>query len=91
MNIDQPAVKGLSDLARIAISDQEAKIFAEQLPQILDYMAQLQKVDVRVVPDLTARAMNLRPDQADASLVIDQLLQAAPDHQDQWWKVKPVL
>lgn len=42
MQID---IKHLAKLARLSLTDEEEKMMAEQLPQILDYVGKLQEVD----------------------------------------------
>ncbi|MEK7459049.1 MAG: Asp-tRNA(Asn)/Glu-tRNA(Gln) amidotransferase subunit GatC [Patescibacteria group bacterium] len=38
-------IKHLAKLARLSLTDDEEKMMAEQLPQILDYVGKLQEVD----------------------------------------------
>lgn len=46
MDID---IKHLAKLARLSLTDEEEKMMAEQLPQILEYVGKLQEVDTTSV------------------------------------------
>ncbi len=80
----------LGRLARLDFSPEMKQQFAAQLPRILDYVGQLQAVQVEAAAPTPAPVVQLRADQADVSRVVDQILAEAPERQDRFWKVKSV-
>lgn len=68
-------------LARLALSDEEAGLFARQLGDILAYAEQIAAVDTSNVPP-TGHVLNaapLREDRVQPSLSRDEALASAPD------------
>ncbi len=95
--MDIPAVKHIAQLSRLQISEKETECFAGELSSILAHVSELESVDTKGVPvtgsggvahnvfraDETARA-------ADAELSF-ALVNAAPDKEDGYVKVKAIL
>lgn len=87
-------VKRVAKLARLAISDDEARRTQAQMDAILGYMAELDALDVRdVEPTFHAVPMDapLRPDVPGRSLPIDEALAAAPQPEAGGFAVPKVL
>ena len=49
MHVDQATVRRIALLARIKITDEEAKALEKELSGILDWVKQLDEVDTRVL------------------------------------------
>ncbi len=61
MTIDIATVTKIASLARLKVDDADKPLLAEQLSNILDFVAQLDEVDVtHVAPMTSAHAMTLR-------------------------------
>jgi aspartyl-tRNA(Asn)/glutamyl-tRNA(Gln) amidotransferase subunit C len=97
-------VKKLSELARINLSDQELEQFSKELGSILHYVEQLNEVTVPEIsvkkPEHIAHRNVMREDSPrpdDSPLVTakqahgEALVDAAPDHQGGFVKVKKIL
>ncbi|MEK7139660.1 MAG: Asp-tRNA(Asn)/Glu-tRNA(Gln) amidotransferase subunit GatC [Patescibacteria group bacterium] len=88
-------VEHIAALARLALTDQEKQLFAEQLSGILAYIEQLQAVDTTAVPP-TAQVSGLidvaRPDVVAASDAATRaaILTAVPQRAGDFIKVKGV-
>jgi aspartyl-tRNA(Asn)/glutamyl-tRNA(Gln) amidotransferase subunit C len=84
----------LAHLARLELTPVEIEEFSGQLGAILDYMAQLQSLDMQDVPP-TAHAVDtanvLRPDQPVPSTLAEALLAAAPAPEDHFFRVPQIL
>ncbi len=92
--IDESEVRHIAHLARLKPSDDEVRLFAEQLSAVLSYMEQLNEVDVTDVPP-TAHALPvhnvLREDVARPSFTPDQALANAPQRDGSFFAVPKVL
>lgn len=75
-------VERIAQLARLALTTEEKRLFTRQLADILTYVEQLRDVDTSGVP-ATSHALNasriLREDDVTPSLPRDEALAAAPD------------
>lgn len=75
----------VAQLARLHLTPEEERLFGAQLGQVLEYMAQLNRLDVSQV-EPTAHAVPLanvtRPDTVQPSLPVEQALQNAPAQAD---------
>jgi len=87
-------VKHVAKLARLALSEGEMTRFGSQLGSILDYVAQIGKVDVAGVEPM-AHALPLsnvlREDVVTPSLPVEKTLQNAPDTDGPFFKVPKVI
>ncbi len=87
-------VKRVAKLARLALSDEDARTMQAQMDAILGYMAELDALDVsNVTPTFHAVPMNapLRADVVARSLPIDEALAAAPEAEAGGFAVPKVL
>jgi aspartyl-tRNA(Asn)/glutamyl-tRNA(Gln) amidotransferase subunit C len=92
--IDRETVKHVAKLARLGLTEEEVDVFASQLSVILENIAKLQEVDVSGVSP-TAHASRLsnimRADIPQPSYPPEVLLANAPEREDNYLKVPPVL
>jgi len=92
--IDRAMVEHIAELAKLALSEDEVALFAEQLSDVLDYAERLQELDTEAIPP-TASVLPLRnvlrPDVAQPSLPREQALANAPDTADGQFRVEPIL
>ncbi len=85
-------VDHLAKLARVSLSKDESEQFSKQLPEILDFVDQLQDAKVTDQPETnTVSQEQLRDDiEGGDSLTLDQLKKLAPQWQDNQVVVPPV-
>lgn len=98
MQIDQKTVKHIANLARIDIKDAELDTMAAQLSRIIDFMEQLNEVDIDGVQDQPAvmpMALKMREDTATDGLnggdKAAQVLSNAPLAQEGFFAVPKVV
>jgi aspartyl-tRNA(Asn)/glutamyl-tRNA(Gln) amidotransferase subunit C len=87
-------VEEIAKLARLALSDEEKRMFQDQLSAILDYVEALQALDTDDVPPTTSAVPLdnvMRADEVRPSLPVEDALANAPDHADDSFRVKPIL
>ena len=89
-------VRRIARLARISITKQEEESLRKELSSVLDFVAELERVDITgVMPHTsgTDRDTVMRPDElVDTSLEggADDLMAQVPDVRDRWVRVKNV-
>jgi aspartyl-tRNA(Asn)/glutamyl-tRNA(Gln) amidotransferase subunit C len=87
-------VEHIAELARLQLTDEEKIRYCEQLSAILDYFAQLQTLDTSTIPPtssvLPPRSV-LREDESRPGLKVEELLQNAPEVEDNQFRIPPVL
>ncbi len=87
-------VQHIADLARLGLTRDEVVHYRDQLAQILDYAAVLQKVDTSAIPP-TATVLPLRnvmrDDEVEPSLPREDVLGNAPDAFDGYFRVRAIL
>ena len=94
MAITQQEVLKVAKLARLALSDAEVAQQTEQLGKILAHVEALKKVDTsKVEPMITAASSGnvFRPDVARPGLTREDALASAPAHDDEFFRVPPVI
>ena len=65
MAVDEATVRRIAKLARISVTDEEAKAYQGEISTILDWVEQLNEVDVEGVEPMTSvveMSMNMRDD-----------------------------
>ena len=87
-------VRKVAKLARLDLPEEQVEKYTSQLEKILDYVAQLEKVDTKdVLP--TTRAVEevnvLREDQAKKTSVREELLDLAPQREGDFVRVPKIL
>ncbi len=90
MDISSTQVHQLATLARLELTDQEVQQLVAQLPKIVDYVSQLQKIDTTVVAETVRPTLSLRPDQVQVSTAHDAIIDQAPEREGNNWKVEAV-
>lgn len=93
--IDKKKVEEIAYLARLNLSEKDVEKYQKELSAILGYIETIQKVDTKNV-EPTAQVTGLsdvwRVDKKHPSkLSRDEVLSNAPERQDGYIKVKPVL
>ena len=92
MAIDKETVEYVSRLAKIRLNEKELGEYTNQLDDILDHIKVLEGVDTKgVEPQYGTIQTVVREEKIAASLEQSQVLQNAPDTEDEYIKVKPVL
>jgi len=94
VKIDQKIVNHVARLARLDLSEQERIRYAEQLERILEYFAKLDELDTtEVEPTSHVIAMTnvFREDVVGTPLPREAVLAGAPDQEDGFFKVPPVI
>lgn len=87
-------VRHIARLARLRLTDEEERRYAEQLSAILDYAERLKRVETSDVPPTTGvqdLQAPLRPDTPRPSLPRDRALANAPASADGMFLVPPIL
>jgi aspartyl-tRNA(Asn)/glutamyl-tRNA(Gln) amidotransferase subunit C len=92
--IDRAEVRKVANLARLNITEAEEVAFTTQLNSILDYFEQLNELDTTdVLP--TTRAIETsnitRADQVIPFPYKEELLQAAPEQQGDFFRVPKII
>ncbi len=93
--ISQDEVKKISQLARIAISEEEAKRYATDLSNILAFVDKLKSVDtekVAPIDHISGTKNRLRPDAVKeaANTTKAEIIKNFPSKKDRFNKVKAV-
>ena len=92
--ISNDQVKHVANLARLAITEEEAEKFTKQLDAIITFAEQLNELDTsNVEPTYHVLKMNnvFREDMKQEGLPREEVLKNAPDHQDGQIKVPPIM
>lgn len=94
MSLTIEEVEHIAELARLKLSQAEKNRYREQLSDILDYAARLQRVDTSGIPPtssvLPERSV-LRQDIPRPGLTHEELLKNAPEADEGQFRVPPVL
>tara|TARA_Y100000589_G_C26664359_1_gene431273 strand:+ start:231 stop:539 length:309 start_codon:yes stop_codon:yes gene_type:complete len=92
--ITEQQVRKVAELARLRLSDNQARLQALQIEKILDYINQLEKIDTNDVP-CTTRAIEvinvLRKDENKKFEERDDLLDLAPAREKDFFKVPKII
>ncbi|MUG98688.1 Asp-tRNA(Asn)/Glu-tRNA(Gln) amidotransferase subunit GatC [Scytonema sp. UIC 10036] len=92
--IDREQVRKVALLARLELTPEEEEQFTTQLGDILDYVQQLNALDVTDVPP-TTRAIDVsnvtRPDRLQPYSDREAILQSAPEQEGEFFKVPKIL
>ncbi len=94
MKISKDDVIKVSELARLEVKEEELDKFTEQLGNILEYIEQLNELDTNNV-EPTSHVLNiatpLREDKVVEWLNIEEVLQNAPETEDDFFVVPQVI
>ncbi len=84
----------IAELARLELTGDEADRLSAELAQILEHMDALAAVDTRGVEPMThavPMGLRLRADEVEPSLPVDRAVGAAPDRDDDCFRVPRVI
>ncbi len=94
MSVSEKDVQYIANLARLQVTNEEAKMYAKDMNSILEYMEQLNEVDTSNVEplnhviDLESR---FREDEAKEPLSHEDALKNAPDADSDYFRVPKVI
>ncbi len=94
MHVDETTVRRIARLARIKITDEEAKGLEKELSGILDWVEQLKQVDTDAVEPMTrvvAQDLMMREDVVNDGDKADDIVANAPDTEDHFFVVPKVV
>jgi aspartyl-tRNA(Asn)/glutamyl-tRNA(Gln) amidotransferase subunit C len=94
MQVDEATVRRIARLARIKISDAEAKGLEKELSGIFDWVKQLDEVDTANVEPMTrvvAQQLTMRDDVVTAGDIADAITANAPLAEDHYFVVPKVV
>ncbi len=94
MQVDEKTVRRIARLARIKITDAEAKGLEKELTQILEWVEQLDEVDTANVEPMTrvvAQQLKTREDKVTDGEMADAVTANAPMTEDHFYVVPKVV
>ena len=94
MSVDQKTVRHIARLARIAVTDDEAKALESELSAILDWVEQLQEVDTEGVEPMTSVVhmdMKKRDDEVNDGGIAEDIVGNAPMKDNHFFMVPKVV
>ena len=94
MQVDEKTVRRIARLARIKVTDEEAKGLEKELSGILDWVKQLDEVDTRSVEPMTrvvAQEMKMRADKVTDGEIAADIVRNAPMKEDNFFVVPKVV
>ena len=94
MSVDEGTVRRIARLARLAIEESRVKPMVAELNGLLDWVQQLQEVDVTGVPAMTSvveQNLKMRDDIVTDGGNADALMQNAPGGEDHFFVVPKVV
>lgn len=94
MQVDEATVRRIARLARIRISDAEAKGLEKELSGILDWVKQLDEVDTSAIEPMTrvvAQKLKMRDDVVTDGDIADAVTANAPLAEDHYFVVPKIV
>jgi aspartyl-tRNA(Asn)/glutamyl-tRNA(Gln) amidotransferase subunit C len=94
MQVDEATVRRIARLARIRITDDEAKGLQAELSGILDWVQQLDEVDTSAVEPMTRVVpieLKQRRDEVTDGEIVDAIVRNAPVADDDFFVVPKVV
>jgi len=94
MSVDRATVRRIARLARIAITDDEARRLEQELSGILDWVAQLNEIDTSAVEPMTrvaAMKIKMRKDEVTDGFCAEDILKNAPKVDDHYFVVPKIV
>lgn len=92
--LNREDVKNIAALARVGLSEEEVEKFTKDISGILDWVRQLEEVDVSNVEETkhsVATENVLREDQPENSQETEAIINLFPEKQERQGKVKAIL
>ena len=94
MQVDEATVRRIARLARIEVTDAEARALEKELSGILDWVKQLDEVDtadVEPMTRVTPMTLKMRTDTVTDGGIADDILANAPAREDHFFVVPKVV
>jgi aspartyl-tRNA(Asn)/glutamyl-tRNA(Gln) amidotransferase subunit C len=94
MALSQAEVRHVAMLSRLQLTDGEVRLYGEQLGKILEYVEKLKALDTTGVEPMISASVQgnvFRPDEPRPGLKREDAFQSAPDHDDEYFRVPPVI
>ena len=94
MQVDEATVRRIARLARIKVSDEEAKGLEKELSGILDWVKQLDEVDTKDVEPMTrvvAMTLKMRADGVTDGGIAEEIVANAPAREEHFFVVPKVV
>ena len=94
MAISKEDVSKVAKLSRLAITENELTTYTQQLGSILKYVENLRSVDTTNVEPMISAASSgnvFRADEVRPCLKREDVLASAPHHDDEFFRVPPVI
>ena len=94
MQVDEATVRRIARLARIKVTDAEAKAVEGELSGILDWVKQLDEVDTTGIEPMTAvvsTSLKVREDRVTEGGIADDIVANAPAREDHFFVVPKVV
>jgi aspartyl-tRNA(Asn)/glutamyl-tRNA(Gln) amidotransferase subunit C len=94
MQVDEATVRRIARLARIKVSDAEAKALEKELSGIFEWIKQLDEVDTDAVEPMTrvvAMTLKKRRDEVTDGGIADEVVANAPAADDHFFLVPKVV
>jgi len=96
MSLTRDQVSHIAELAKLELTDQEIERMTEQLSAILEYAERLNRLDTDAIAPTASVIPNqnvMRPDVVTPSLTREQVLQNAPDTDEnhEFFRVRAIL
>jgi len=91
--LSKKEVEKIAKLARLELTDQEIETYSEQLSAILGYVDQLQELDtenIKITSQVTGLSNVMREDKIEQCDNANELIEMAPESEDNLIKVKAV-
>jgi aspartyl-tRNA(Asn)/glutamyl-tRNA(Gln) amidotransferase subunit C len=94
VDVDEDTVRRIARLARIKVTDAEAKALEKELSGILDWVKQLDEVDTSGVEPMTrvvAMTLKKRADRVSDGEIAEDVVANAPAREDHFFVVPKVV
>lgn len=94
MKVDDATVRHIARLARISVSDDEAKALEGELTTILEWVEQLDEVDTGNVEPMTCvseMSLKMRSDEVTDGGYAEKIVHNAPERANQFFVVPKVV
>ncbi len=94
MTISKKDVEHIAHLARLELTDEEKDIYSHQLSQILDHVGKISELELEEV-EPTSHSLEItnafRKDELEDGLTQKEALSNAPDSEDGYFVIPPII
>lgn len=94
MALTEQEVRHIALLSRLKLSDDEVRLYREQLAHILGYVEKLRMLDTNGIEPMISASVEgnvFRADEPRPGLERTDALQSAPSHDDEYFRVPNVM